>query len=162
MSKVQAIILTGEPEDIAKTLREYMGQVPVVTVIQSPELAAMGQVNAAASSDPLVSFIKRVLTRNALAPRHLQLFKLLYNAGESGMMRVDLTNALGIEAEAIKGIVGPLGRRVAGTPGHDEMVAADGQRRASELLLDTKLSDNDWHFSLRPETRRALEELHIV
>ena len=41
-------------------------------------------------------------------------------------MRTDLVKALNISTnEGIKGVVRPLGRRVASTPGHNEMAAAD-------------------------------------
>ena len=137
MSKIQAVILVGEPEDVVKALRDFMGKASAMAVVESPEMseATRKKDEDEDGNDPRVSFIKRVLTRSNLAHRHTQLLKLLYDAGERGMTRGELVKAMNLTPEGLRGVVGPLGRRVAQTPGHDEMATANGLHSASGLLL---------------------------
>lgn len=101
--------------------------------------------------------IKEVFTRRAVPRGQQQLFTALYDAGEGGLTNDELVQIMGRrDRQDLVGVLGALGRRVNNTEGYGRATKPG----IGMLLFIEPDSGNQWRYSLRPETRAALEELN--
>ncbi len=102
-----------------------------------------------------VPFIRRVLNRMPIPPGQLDLYRVLYGAGDRTLTGGELAANMGRPIDKLNGVLGALGRRVNETPG------AKGKEGIC-ALLEVHNADGNWHYRMRPELRQALEEEGIV
>ena len=97
-----------------------------------------------------------LLTRIPVSRGQQQLYKALYDADDQSLTHAKLITTMGRrDMRDLSGVLGALGRRVNGTPGY-----AKTHRPATDMVLDWEQIDGLWHMRLKPEMRRALEELN--
>ncbi len=134
----------------------FEGSVDEYAVVR-PQFEATEQ--PAISEEPLTEHdvyddVRRVLRRLPIPDNHRRLFQVLAAAGESGMKRSELRDALDITDGELNGVLGALGRRVNGTPG---LNFNKGQGLALNLFFDTS-KGHEWHYRLRPQAYKALQD----
>jgi hypothetical protein len=100
----------------------------------------------------------RLLNRLPIKPGQQQVYKALYDAGETGLTVTELESITGRGKKDMPGIMGALGRRVNSTPG----IGLDKKPGICLLFKITKLDNGqgDWHYTMLPELREALERLN--
>ena len=99
----------------------------------------------------------RLLTRRPVPLGQRQLYKALYDAGETGLTHAELVEAMRRrDTRDLGGVLGALGRRINATPGYGKKERPGGYMALSWELLD----DGQWRLRLLPEMRTALEALN--
>ncbi len=108
-----------------------------------------------------VDFLRTMMSRRTTMWGQKDLFARLYAAGDAGLCRAELAEAMERSYKGFAGVIGALGRRTHNTPDYEAISAALGLEGV-ELVLKIEADGDDWRYTLRPEARKALEELGRV
>lgn len=103
-----------------------------------------------------INDIKRMLKRIPIPDGQIELYRFLYQAGETGMTNVELAKRMGRSRLQLAGVLGALGNRINGT---------EGLRNKGGLLVvfDVKqLSNGDWYYKMKPVLRKILEVERLI
>lgn len=112
--------------------------------------------HAALAGEVTVDDIRAMLKRRPLRSNHATLFKVLYNAGESGLEGKKLAEALKITPQQLSGVLGALGVRINSTEGLED-------KGAILIVFDIReLSNGEWLYVMRPILKKALEEEGLI
>jgi predicted transcriptional regulator len=96
-----------------------------------------------------------VLTRKHLPDGQRRLYATLYHAGENGLTRRELSEAMGYDnRNSLTGVIGALGTRVNYTPGYGKTY-----KPGVEMVIAFQKTMDGTRLSLAPGLRNALEEL---
>ena len=103
-----------------------------------------------------VDDLKRMLRRRRVAQGQLDLYRVLYNAGNDGLASGDLARALKRTPQQLSGVLGALGRRINQTDGLQD-------KGGIAVVFDiTEAKDDEWLYVMRPVLRKALEDEEII
>jgi hypothetical protein len=95
----------------------------------------------------------RVLTRRFIHRGQVLLYKVLYEAGETGVPYDELPERMGIRTDQISGVMGALGNRINRTEGLKD------QSPGTAFLLRWDVVDGVGTYFMRPELKDAIESL---
>jgi uncharacterized protein with ParB-like and HNH nuclease domain len=123
-------------------------QAPIMTVYVPPP-----------ESDGSVATVRRILTRIPLHDNQRLLFKLLYEAGESGLTSTEIAARAGWTPHVYVGVLGALGRRANNTIGAE---GATADKPGIGLLFEISYGGGIWHYRMLPNLRAALEAENLV
>ena len=112
--------------------------------------------HAAMAGEVTVDDIRAMLKRRPLRTNHITLFKLLYDAADSGLEGRKLAEAMKITPQQLSGVLGALGGRINKTEGLED-------KGAILIIFDIReLSNGEWLYSMRPILKKALEEEELI
>lgn len=100
--------------------------------------------------------IRRMLKRRHLPDGQRRLYQALYEAGDKGMNSGEIVTRLECTRYQLAGILGGLGLRVQGTEG------LDNKGGIGAIMDISRLDNGDYHYRLKPLTRKALEIEKVV
>jgi hypothetical protein len=97
--------------------------------------------------------IRRVLNRAPISRGQLALYRLLYEAGEQGLLTHEIEQALAIAPIQFSGLTGALGNRVSHTK-----ELGPSRRLGITLLFNITKEKHEYRYSLLPVFRQVLKE----
>jgi hypothetical protein len=133
------------PEGTAKVLVRLIDSLLLLLEEGKPRIT--GQVS--------IENIRLMLTRRAISDNQRQLFKILSDAGETGVTYTKLTEKLNMSRGSLAGLFGALGRRVSTTKGLEG-------KNIGVLFEIININQNEWRYVVRPIFRQALEAEKII
>ena len=98
--------------------------------------------------------IRDVIRRRPVPPGQRGLYEVLDKAGDQGLLKPELAEAMGRSERELTGVLGALGKRIFGTKGTDD--------QGILLFLEISAADGTWRYRLRPEARAVLEAEGLV
>jgi hypothetical protein len=111
---------------------------------------------ATVSGEITVEKIRFMLRRMHIQPGQLELYRVLYKAGSSGLVSSKLAQAMQRTPQQLSGVLGALGHRINGTEGLEN-------KGGISIVVDIKATyDGEWLYTMRPVLQKALEEEGIV
>ncbi len=117
-----------------------------------------GEGTSAKTGDGAVAFARHLLTRRRIPHGQLALFRALYAAGDEGLPKARLAAEMNRTEDELYGVMGALGRRINRTAGVEQVSAQGG----TSTLLETRVTDGEQRYVMRPSLRQVLEELKLV
>ncbi len=93
--------------------------------------------------------IRDVIGRRSVSQGQRQLYEVLDKAGDQGLLKPELAEAMGRSERELTGVLGALGKRIFGTKGTAE--------EGILLFLEISAADGTWNYRLRPEVRAVLK-----
>jgi hypothetical protein len=111
-----------------------------------------GDITDATLVRPNVKVIQRIIERVAIPDGQIELYKVLYEAGDNGLEITEIAQAMHRPKEQIYGVLGALGRRINNTPGISDK---PGIGYVFELMRYEK--GERWGWKMRRELRQALQ-----
>lgn len=96
-----------------------------------------------------------MLTRIPIPNGQQQIYKILYDAGDIGLLTEEIVAQLGRDPQEIPGILGALGSRINRTPGY----GAEQRPGVTLVLAITRSPSGQWHYRMLPGLREALDRL---
>ncbi len=93
--------------------------------------------------------IRDVIRRRPVPSGQRELYEVLDKAGDSGLLKLELAEAMSRTEREFTGVLGALGKRIFGTKGTGE--------QGISLFLEISAADNTWRYRLRPEVRTVLK-----
>lgn len=125
------------------------------------QLAGLSEASPGGDETPTGDrLVRRVLRRHRIPPTQRAVYQALYEAGEDGLDFAALAAATGRSTEELSGVLGGLGRRVNATPGVEALPETPGVNLLFEYK-ETAPPGGGWGWAMRPELRRALEDLGL-
>jgi hypothetical protein len=156
--------------EVERLIRRFEGTADELLVLREaaptwfvgPELDELEQqpnppTSPPGSDEDAEAFVRRVLRRMEIPFGQRDLYRALYQAGEAGLTRDELAQAMGRAPDKIDGVLGALGRRINGTPRPD-MSSSPG----ITAFLDVQAGDGGWRYRLLPVLRRVLEQEGLI
>ncbi len=98
--------------------------------------------------------IRDVIRRRSVPPGQRQLYEVLGKAGDGGLLKPELAEAMDRTERELTGVLGALGKRIFGTNGTGE--------QGISLFLEISASDGTWRYRLRPEVRAVLKAEGLI
>jgi hypothetical protein len=164
MAKITITYETEANETLLRTLLEYLGRPGQDSPLETSP-SGITAVIAEEGDNPMITraqlaFAQRLLgdeTRLKVANGQKALINALIDVPwEEGLDRDELLERMGRSNRELSGLLGALGKRVAGTYGFEEV--QDGQSPINAILYSKK--EGKWCYRLKPWFRHALELLH--
>lgn len=123
---------------------------------ENPELVDVEEHNGSSGSegkgrDPV---IRDVIRRRPVPRGQRELYEVLVKAGDGGLLKPELAEAMGRTERELTGVLGALGKRIFGTKGTSE--------QGILLFLEISASDGTWRYRLRPEVRAVLKAEGLI
>ncbi len=104
-------------------------------------------------TDETINMILRVITRIAIPPGQITLFKALYENPE-GLSKARLADTIRDgDEKSLTGVLAALTNRVNGTPG------LDATKPGFKFLIERDASGDGIYYRMRPQTRAAIDTL---
>lgn len=100
------------------------------------------------------AIIRDVIRRRRVPEGQRQLYKALDKAGDQGLLKPKLAEAMGRTDKQLDGVLGALGKRIFGTKGTDG--------KGILLFLEISWADGTWNYRLRPEVREVLKAEGLI
>ena len=116
-------------------------------------LLAEKQVQSADEID--INDIKRMLKRLPIPDGQKELYRLLYQAGNTGLTNIQLAEQMGRSRLQFAGVLGALGNRINGTEGLQN-------KGGLLIILDINRLNSDWHYKMKPVLRKVLEVEQLI
>ena len=151
---MKVTIIEGTPDEIREALPGLSAASGVV--IAAPDVLSEPAGESAAEASDFVSesVAKKVLTRRPLSKEQTLVLRLLYKAGDSGLLGTELQSKIGYSRPQFTGLMGAFGNRVGNTPGY---------------IAGTWFFDQEWDYDeasnryrLPASVRAALKSTGIV
>jgi len=98
-----------------------------------------------------VADVRRMLSRRPVPYGQRQLYEVLAAAGDEGLAKDELGDAMGRSRRQVSGVFGALGNRITNTEG------LEGKGIGAVLAI-SRNTQGEWHYRMRPVLRQALEE----
>lgn len=137
----------------AKTLIEL-----VVNIWKEPEAidSTISETNNLASTpNSHIEKIRNMISRRGVSKGQLHLYRILFEAGDSGISWAELVSKMSRTRAQMAGVLGALGMRINRTEGLD-----DGQ--GISHILDLWEDNGEWFYRMKPELREAIEQEGIL
>jgi hypothetical protein len=112
--------------------------------------------HATLAGEITIDDIRAMLKRSPLRANHMAVFRILYQAGDSGMETKKIAEAMKLTPQQLRGVLGTLGSRINNTEGLED-------KGAITIVFDIKeTNDGEWLYIMRPILKKALEEEKLV
>ncbi len=98
--------------------------------------------------------IRDVIRRRPVPPGQRQLYEALHEAGDQGLLKPELAEAMERTERELTGVLGALGKRIFGTKGTGE--------QGILLFLEISAANGTWRYRLRPEVRAVLKAEGLI
>ena len=116
---LKVTILEGTPEEIQKALPGLSAASGIVIATQAATAVSPADGPESDDSDFVSEAVaKKVLTRRPLSREQTQVLRLLYKAGDAGLLGTELQSKIGYSRPQFTGLMGAFGNRVGNTPGY--------------------------------------------
>jgi hypothetical protein len=102
-----------------------------------------------------INKIRKMISRIDVSKGQLELYRVLYEAGNNGLSWSHLSNKMGRSKSQLAGVLGALGMRINKTEGLDD-------NRGIGHILDLWEVGNEWFYRLKPIMREAIELEGII
>jgi hypothetical protein len=149
---MKVVSFIGTSDEFKSVAHLFLGGQEAASLEGAPEIApeVEGSSNFAA--------ITRVLKRIPISPGQKALYQALYNAGSDGLMQKELAQKIDRTEQELSGILGALGRRINGTDG----IVIQEDELAISVFFDVEWIDDEWHYTMKPILRKALEKEGVI
>ena len=112
-------------------------------------------INLASTPNSHQEKIRKMISRRGVSQGQLQLYRILFEAGDSGISWAELVSKMARTRAQMAGVLGALGMRINRTEGLD-----DGQ--GISHILDLWEDNGEWFYRMKPELREAIEQEGIL
>lgn len=160
----------GEQQGIQYLFRgamQFIRNPPMHKIIDYPESVAKQYIRLIDSllllldqathvEEVTVDDIRKMLQRAKISQNHRELFRVIYQSGETGIVFSRLTKAMKMTSQQLSGVLGSLGRRINQT----NRLKDKGGILIVFDIFETK--DDEWLYIMRPVLRKALEAEKLV
>lgn len=111
---------------------------------------------AALADEITVDDIRFMLKRKNIRLNQMTLFRILYNAGDSGVEGRKLAEDMKLTPQQLSGVLGSLGSKINNTEGLED-------KGGILIVFDIDETENgEWVYTMRPVLRKALEEERLI
>ncbi len=134
------------PEETAKVLVRMIDSLLLLMEEGKPKI----------SEEVAVESVRLMLTRRPISKGQRELYKLLNEVGDKGIISTELAEVLERTPNQIAGLLGALGRRINQTKG------LEGKGATGAILEITAVPPDRWLYKMRPVLKEALKAEGII